>query len=173
MQLIAVWSDVNAVSQNGAASHGQSDSIANNFYHATSAVSSAITSRNNDVLVSTSAALSMDYEAETSPSVWHTSDQLAVNADSVVSDQPSSRPPNPCPRISSSVSSPSPGAPARFSAHQTFSSSVVGRTAFPFDASVVPTTDSLSTTGVVDSSESSIAVAMNSVCTPNSPLAGH
>jgi len=163
---------MNAASQNGVASHPQSGSIANNFYHATS----AIASRHNDVVVSTSAALSMDYEAETSPGVWHASDQLAINADPsavVVDDQPSSRPPNPCPRVSSSVSSPSPGAPARFSAHQTFSSSVVGRTAFPFDAVVVPTTESLSATGAVDSSEPSVAVAVNSICAQNSPLTGH
>lgn len=162
-------------SQNGSAACAPSDAVANNLYHhvpSTSGASSAIVSRHNDILVSTSAALSMDYEAETSPSVWHGSDQLAINADSVIIDQPSSRPPNPCPRISSSVSSPSPGAPARFSAHQTFSSSVVGRTAFPFDASVVPTTDSSSTTGVIDSSESASAV-VNSVCAQQSPLTGH
>jgi len=163
------------VSQNGSIICAQSDVVTNSLYHHTtsvSATSSASVSRHSDVLVSTSAALSMDYEAETSPAVWHGSDQLAVNADFVVVDQPSSRPPNPCPRISSSVSSPSPGGPARFSAHQTFSSSVVGRTAFPFDASVVPTSDSSSTTGVIDSSESSSTV-VNSVCPQQSPLTGH
>jgi len=160
---------VNVVSQNGAASHGPSDSVANNFCHA---ASSAVASRHGDVVMSTtSATLSMDYDVETSPSVWHTADQLAV--DSAASEQLSSRPPNPCPRISSSVSSPSPGVPARFSAHQTFSSAVVARTAFPFDTGVVSTTDSLSTTSAIDSSESSVAVAVNSVCAQNSPLTGH
>jgi len=161
------------MSQNGSITCAQSDLLANSIYHrttSTSATSSAMSSRHNDIVVS--AALSMDYEAETSPAVWHGNDQLMVNADSVVVDQPSSRPPNPCPRISSSVSSPSPGAPARFSAHQTFSSSVVGRTAFPFDSSVAATTDSSSTTAVIDSSESS-STAVNSVCTQNSPLTGH
>ena len=172
-----MWCDdvVSQMSQNGSTGYVPSDLVANNIYHhatSTSATSSSVASRHNDILVSTSAALSMDYEAETSPSVWQANDQLAVNADSVVVDQPSSRPPNPCPRISSSISSPSPGAPARFSAHQTFSSSVVGRTAFPFDSSVVPMTDSSGTTGIIDSSESS-SMAVNSVCTQQSPLTGH
>ena len=160
------------LSQNGSASCAQSNPIANNVYHHAASTSSANVSRHADLLVSTSAVLSMDYEAETSPAVWQGNDQLGINADSVVVDQPSSRPPNPCPRISSSVSSPSPGAPARFSAHQTFSSSVVGRTAFPFDASVVPTAESSSTTDVIDSSESS-SVVVNSVCAQQSPLTGH
>jgi len=160
------------LSQNGSASCAQSDLVANSLYHHATSTSSAVVSRHNDILVSTSAALSMDYEGETSPAVWQGNDTLTINADSVVVDQPSSRPPNPCPRISSSVSSPSPGAPARFSAHQTFLSSVVGRTAFPFDTSVVPATDSSNTTGVIDSSESPSAVA-NNVCVQHSPLTGH
>ena len=169
---------VSQVSQNGSASCAQPDALSNSIYHhttSTSSTSSALVSRHNDVIVS-AAGLSMDYDAETSPAVWPGTDQLAVNPDSVVIDQPLSRPPNPCPRISSSVSSPSPGAPARFSAHQTFSSSVVGRTAFPFDTSVAPATDSLSsTTGVIDSSESASATAVNNsvTCTQQSPLTGH
>lgn len=161
------------MSQNGSASCAQSDPLANSVYHhttSTSATSSVITSRHNDVMVS--ATLSMDYEAETSPAVWQGSDQLAVNSDSVVVDQPSSRPPNPCPRTSSTISSPSPGAPARFSAHQTFSSTVVGRTAFTFDTSVTAATDSSSTTRALDSSESA-STTVNSVCTQHSPLTGH
>jgi len=162
------------VSQNGSASCAQSNMVTNNLYHNAQSTSAALTAlvTRHDNPVSSSATLSMDYEAETSPSVWHGSDQLAVNPDLVTVDQPSSRPPNPCPRISSSVSSPSPGAPARFSAHQTFSSSVVGRTAFPFDSDVVPTTDASMTTGVIDSSESS-SVVVNSVCAQHSPLTGH
>jgi len=160
---------VGQVSQNGSASCTQPEPVTNSVYHRTTSTSSGTSSRHNDVLVS-AATLSMDYDAETSPAVWPGTDQLAVNSND---SQPLSRPSNPCPRISSSVSSPSPGAPARFSAHQTFSSSVVGRTAFPFDTSVAATTDSSSTTGVIDSSESSSATAVNSVCTQQSPLTGH
>ena len=180
--MVGVLCVVNQVSQNGSSSHAQSDSFTNSVYHhptsTTSSSSAVLVSRhNNDILVSTSASLSMDYDAESSPGVWQASDHLAVNADSgTVIDPLSSRPPNPCPRISSSVSSPSPGAPARFSAHQTFSSTVVERTAFPFDSGMVPPTndssDAASSSAVIDSSAAS-SVTVNSVCSRQSPLTGH
>jgi dual specificity tyrosine-phosphorylation-regulated kinase 1 len=178
-----VQSSQNGTAATAAASRVQSDPMNVHRYAASGGNSSScgVAARHNTTTVVT--IPSMD-ETDMSPAVWYTTaagnDRTGGGPDSVIVEQPTSRPPNPFPSISSSASlttSPSPvgGGPARFSAVARQNSSAssamsgMGRTAATF----LSTFDSnepgaMVTARVMDSSESPMVIG---ACPP--PLSQH
>jgi hypothetical protein len=139
----------------------------------------AVSSRNNDSVVTSS--LLMDCESGVSPMgsvAWSANPRLGVQNSEVIVEQPSSvtsRPVNPFQGVSSastsSVTSPSPAALARFSGlplqtRPNFSST--GRTAFPFDVDEQLTSSKTVAPSVVESSSSDAPIS--GVCAQHSPL---